>query len=78
MLVYPKELSNSLDCTPRTLYPPHYVSKSARLVSLDLPQCPDYFFSFYVLWFNNMFYQAVQMKTSYLKYSEEKRELSLR
>lgn len=37
-LVYPKELSDSLDGTPRISYSPH-VSKSARLEPLDL-QCP--------------------------------------
>lgn len=35
MLVYPKELSDSLDCTPRISYSP-CVSKSARLEPLDL------------------------------------------
>lgn len=53
MLAYPKELSNSLDCTPRTSYSPHYVSKSARLESVDL-QCPGFVF-FDVLWLNSTF-----------------------
>lgn len=39
MLVYPKELSKSLDCTLKTSCSSHCVSKSARPGSADL-QCP--------------------------------------